>query len=420
MEEEKDGISVGDIFRIIFSQKWLALIIAAVIAIAGTLALYFGYNYIKEGYSLKFTLVLPEDDLNSVTYQYPDGQPFHYLELISKSTLNAVVQDGDGKFDDVNVDAIYNNGGISITDNSDNLRFTESGEIFIIKREYTLNASAKYFKNDDVAREFLTAIANYPRKYLSNLKIDYDGALEQFKVADSYLKQIDYLNQQISFIKQKYTRLIELCKKDDFVVANGKTLKNCLDDITAYAESYEFANLSQELKAEWYLKSEHTLESYKLELNQVTEDLEDAKKVLEKMLKTESDTQVNTEAVRVQAEKVVKLERRQSDLNDFIEHNNVDTEGVFAKRLDGVYNKVLEHTKTLQTVSVIVYTSSSKVYVSEYKLNGHMGIVITILISVVAGLIIAAVIAYVVGWVKLKKTNAQAKKPIEKNETTTE
>ncbi len=33
MEEEKNGISLRDIFRIIFSQKWLALILAAAITL---------------------------------------------------------------------------------------------------------------------------------------------------------------------------------------------------------------------------------------------------------------------------------------------------------------------------------------------------------------------------------------------------
>ena len=45
MEEEiengEGGITLGYIFRTIFSQKWLALIIAAVITVAGALGLYF-------------------------------------------------------------------------------------------------------------------------------------------------------------------------------------------------------------------------------------------------------------------------------------------------------------------------------------------------------------------------------------------
>ena len=43
MEEEK-GISLADMFRMIFSQKWLALIIAAVITVVGVLGFTYVYN----------------------------------------------------------------------------------------------------------------------------------------------------------------------------------------------------------------------------------------------------------------------------------------------------------------------------------------------------------------------------------------
>ena len=50
-EKEEGGISIGDIFRTIFSQKWLALIITAVITVVGTVGIYF-YGSTKVDYSV--------------------------------------------------------------------------------------------------------------------------------------------------------------------------------------------------------------------------------------------------------------------------------------------------------------------------------------------------------------------------------
>ena len=71
--ENEGGITIGQIFRTIFSQKWLALIIAAVITLAGTLGLYFlGKN--DETYSVSFVLQLPNTgEATSSAYTYPDG-----------------------------------------------------------------------------------------------------------------------------------------------------------------------------------------------------------------------------------------------------------------------------------------------------------------------------------------------------------
>ena len=37
MEEENKGVSIGEIFRVIFSKKILALIVALAVTVAGTL-----------------------------------------------------------------------------------------------------------------------------------------------------------------------------------------------------------------------------------------------------------------------------------------------------------------------------------------------------------------------------------------------
>ena len=66
VEEEKRGITVGEVFRVAFTQKWLILIIAVIITIAGTLGIYFGYNKTKTQYAATFTVNFTDSELYSV------------------------------------------------------------------------------------------------------------------------------------------------------------------------------------------------------------------------------------------------------------------------------------------------------------------------------------------------------------------
>ena len=84
MEEEMEdsGLSIGDIFRTIFSQKWLALGIAIVITIVGTIGLYLIGKSGSE-YSITFVLQLPNSEDSPSTYLYPDGRNFDYTDFVS-------------------------------------------------------------------------------------------------------------------------------------------------------------------------------------------------------------------------------------------------------------------------------------------------------------------------------------------------
>ena len=114
MQEEANGISLRDIFKTIFTQKWLALIIAVVITVGGVLAIQLGYNNGQKYYTSQFSLVLPEDDNEGTRYTYPDGVPFQYADMIAYKSLNAVKK-SDERFTDIDIDSIAKKGAISIS-----------------------------------------------------------------------------------------------------------------------------------------------------------------------------------------------------------------------------------------------------------------------------------------------------------------
>lgn len=401
MEEEKNGISLGDIFRTIFSQKWLALILAVTITLLCAVCIVYIYNPIKTDYSVSFKLLgLPGGNDNAGTYRYPDGTAFHYLSLVSEGTLNEIKADGGDDFANIDVENMVKEGDIAISENI----VTTSG---IVDRTYTVTVKANYFHDKDIARKFIAGIAGYTCKYLSGINIEYNAALRFYENSEDYARQIDYLKNQLSFLQQKYDSLIKEYG-NEFVVENGKTLKAYLAEVNAYGETAEFANLKAELKAGKYVKSEACLKNYQLELKQVKEDLEDAQSVLDAMTKGQPDAQASTEAVKGQAEKVAALNRKKTDLEVYTAEGAavIDTEGKFAARLKTVADKLGVFTDCLKNVTDKVYKNASSVlYVNTNVVNetGGMGTLTTVVLSIVVGVIVALIAAYIVGYEKNKK-----------------
>ncbi len=399
MEEEKNGISLGDIFRTIFSQKWLALILAVVITLVCAVGIVYIYNPMKRSYSVSFELDLPGNDNGVETYYYPDGTAFHYLSLVSSDTLLKIKENGGEDFADVDVEGMVKKGAISIKEETEDI----SGAI---DRTYILTVKASYLGNSDVARKFMTAIAEYPLKYLAGINIEYNSALKFYEASDDYSRQIDYLKTQLWFLQQKYNSLISEYG-NEFVVENGRTLKTYLEEITAYGESAEFINLKTELKEGKYVKSQACLDSYKLEAVQVKNDLEDAEYVLGEMKAVQSDALGSAEAVRNQAEKVASLKRKQQELTIFTDGTAViDTEGVFAQKLATVAGKLTVLTDTVKSVTEKVYKNASSVFYSDSNVvntEGGIGTTTAIILSLIVGVLVAAIAAYIVGYNKNKK-----------------
>ena len=118
MEEENNGVSVADVFKTILKGKWIALALAVVITIAGTLFVQLYYNKGKQNYVSSFGLTLPGDD-GKVVYTYPDGTILHYADIVSYSALEDVKNSDEESFKDVNIEALVNNSAISISRETD-------------------------------------------------------------------------------------------------------------------------------------------------------------------------------------------------------------------------------------------------------------------------------------------------------------
>lgn len=223
MEDENKGITLKDICKTIWLKKWLALIVAVLVALACAVLINYVYNPSIKTYETEFSLNLPGSD-NGAFYSYPDGKLFYYSEMTSVKTLNEIKEKGN--FSNVNVDKMVKNGDISITRNVTVTPLSADGTNVYKETVYKVSAKMKYFGNANEAKEFLTSIAEYPAEYLKSMEINYD-LLEGI---DSYDNNM--LKQQLEFLTQEYGSLITTYG-NTFVV-DGRTLISYAQEVTAY------------------------------------------------------------------------------------------------------------------------------------------------------------------------------------------
>ncbi len=396
-QREEGGISLKDIFRTIFSQKWIALAILIVVTLAGTVGIYFGVNNSKREYVASFVLNLPGDDGSKNYYTYPDGTTFYYSDLISKETLEKVKKSDDDAFNAVDIEKMADEGDISIdrTLNSDKSEAT-----------YILHVKANYFKNKEVAKLFIEKLANFPGSYLAEMNIAYDNKISNVDSLKSYENMISAFEEQCDDLMKQYQQFITQYKPD-FRIRDGKTLQYYLNEIDTYVNKNKTLTvLKTRVQNEGLLKSEELKEDYKAELEQVKRDYARENSILEAMVAGSSEIQQNSIAIRDQAAKVADLTQRQKDLEKYISEDAKLADEDFKNTINNAYETVKGFTadfkyaaETVYSVALTVSFTTSNVITTA----GETGIIKAFIISLVAGLILALLIGYVAGAVKQSK-----------------
>ncbi len=411
IKEEKEGMSVGDIFRMIFSQKWILLIVTIVITLVGTLAMQL-YSAARMQYVIEFKLNMPGYSMSD-GYYYPDGEPFYYSTLVNRKTLDKV-KESNSMFADVDTEALANNGGISIT-----LDLPDADYVEVIDGTFKMVATSRYFKDSDTAKEFLRDVANYPCTYLATMELKHDSNLVLYDGADDYLQQIEYLQAQMNEIRTTYSSLISSYGAN-FIVEDGKNLNSYLRTVNAYANSYKYGNLKQELidggvnadgkKVLYLLKPEENIANYKIQTKELGRELETAEFVLEKM-RVNNDSESNIALIQQQAEKVQSIANKKKIIDDFIAAYETgeyvpDTSNIFKNRIEEVKAELAKFTVELEKIEPIVYSKSSNANFMKANIidtQGGIGVVKALIISLVIGVVLAAIAAFVTGYVKRRR-----------------
>ena len=144
-EERDDGITFGEICRLIGKRIWLVLAVAAGVTVLSVLLFALLLNPLTTYYTMRFDLVYP----TSSQRQYPDGTPFSYRNIISLSTLEAA-REMDERLAGVNVSQMVREDHISV----DALTDEDDGSV-----TYRLRVKGSYFRDEDTAQLFIRCVA---------------------------------------------------------------------------------------------------------------------------------------------------------------------------------------------------------------------------------------------------------------------
>ena len=422
MEEETKSLTLKDVVRTIWSQKWVALIVAVLITLAGAVTLFYGYNPSVSSYSMEFSLNLPGDD-NSGAYIYPNGTQFYYADITSIKNLGEVKKSNPDYFSKIDVDEMASKGHIHIR--RDITVMVDANENVSSYKEirYTISVKASYFANENQAKDFLVKLSNTPADYLSSMNIDYSAYLGMSSEADDYESEIGFLKSQLDVIEEQYDKLIatygesfvvQTKKEEGQEEKGGKTLLAYAQEVRAYEHKRVLDNLLVRARENSYLKNEANKEKYRLQAIDLEKEYNKAENTLNKMLSVNSDSSSSTtvvldaNAIKAQADLVSDLKNEKAIIENYRDNGTVNAD--FANDINDAYKKIVEFTSVFSDTSATVYgQATSVVYIQPGIVaeEGGMGLLKIAVLSVVVGVVVALIVAYVAGYYKNKN-----KKPV--------
>ena len=415
MEEERNGRSFGDILRMIWSQKWLALAVAAVVALVVTVALYYGYNPTKKEYSVKFSFNLPGDN-NGNVYEYPDGGKFYYTDLVLSETIETV-KAADGSFSGIDVAGMAACGGIKIVRE----RVTEGTDNKVVETSYVLSVSSGYFTDAGQAKNFLMAVTNYPANYLLKMNLNYDAYLGLAARAEDYDTEIKYLEEQLDCVLKGYNTLIS-SYGESFVVppkdtsAHGRTLNDYLLSIREYKDRGVLERLIAEARNETspYIKSLELKENkYRFDLERVKREYLNANNTLQTLLNAKRDgggtVMLDAAVIKQQSDLVQSLDEQVQYIQNYIDNGTVSKD--FDDKVKAAHAEVKELADLYSRVFERVYSLSTSVKYANAGViteSGGYSFVLIAVLGLILGVAVAGLVAYIVAY-NLDKKAGKAK-----------
>lgn len=428
IENESGGISFSYIFRMIFSQKWLALAIAAIITLTGTLALYFTGKG-GESYSVSFVSQIPNSESSPQEFVFPDGKVYRYEAMVSYENLEKV-KNSKSEFSEIDIDAMHGSGGISI---SRKLAETAEGSKEY-EATYEISAKASYFKTSALARAFLSELTQFPNRYLADMHISYDRSLEASRSAIQYDRELSYLNEQVNFLNREYDKFIA-AYSGNFVVKDGKTLNYYQQQLQTFFDSGDIVRLKNEAVAAHYVKQgddgkvlEAAIAKYRAEhfekvreKNKIEAALQSALDMLLNPAAEESAAaggtatggssssggatiNIDMTAVINYTAQIAQLEQDIADIQGFIDGAVVNAD--FDKSVGEVEAQVEAFTNDFAEIAATVYrtkTTVSYLNTSVIVFSGGRGLTSSALLCSAVGIAVALIVAYTVGWGRDKR-----------------
>lgn len=411
MDEER-GVSLGEIFKIIFKRIWWALGVTAAFILIAALAVQFWYNPNHKTYSVSFDLDYPDGDSGL----YPDGTTFRIAEFVTLSTLTAIKESNE-EFASIDLEKMIADDAIGIAADS-------TGEYF------TLTVSAKYFSSNAQAVDFIRTVVEYPVTKINRLvgNAAYSANLNAFNLAKTYDEQIAYLQAQMDYIDSLYADLIELYGQ--YYTVNGVSLGEYNLMLKNIFNEVDINLLNNELATNCYVKDEETFKNnYEYNIAVLTEEKTNNEASIAALKAERDEVERDFDAFN---EAIVDLVVRNSEIDIEIanlqktydlmgDENNIAAKVAFEEKLGQYVDKLTEATETFKQVRIAVYGEKTVVIFKSNRIEatGGVNVVVAAIAGAIVGFIVAGVVICIIDMPKFvrKRNAALIKDEAEEKET---
>lgn len=439
VEEEKEGISIGDIFKRVWHAKITLGVTFAAVLVLGVVGIHYLYTKPNQVYS------------GSVTYQfrgaseglYPNGTTFDYRSLIESSTLQTV-KNSNSEYANIDIQSMIDKNAIKVEQTIRNV-YNDAGEEVptVLPNYITLTCSASYFDSEAQAKSFLQDILEAPNTLANSLydAIVYNQNLELASTALTYEDQYNYLINQRDLIYSNYSELISTFGESAFISADSTTtISQELTIIRQFFTQYNLTNLQSEARLNGYVKSNQPTEIDKLknELNRLVHQYNLNQTKIDNLQTQWKEMLANAGSVIISSPNdfitsIHNLTATNTDLYDSIETianklgaqlsggNGVKLEVTYSNEPSSTYseapqtyvetlatitNQLTSYTNQLKTTTTYLYTTYAEpIYTlpSVFELSGGLNIILNGAISFVAAVILACLVAGIKGSIDMKR-----------------
>lgn len=411
--EKSEGISLLQLFKVMFGKFWRLLIIMVCVAAAGTLALEFGYNKIKVNYESEFKYGSVALNKN----EYVDGSSFQYLSIISRDNLMSI-KDSNEDFASIDVEGMIKNNKIKLERTLESTSVDAEG-VTINDYSYKLTVSKKYFSNNDQARDFVEAVASTPVKINSDITKNtaYNAYLVQYTLSDDLSSKAKNLQNELKFIQDQYEKLDELYGDVSFAIDGQMfSLSSELQSITTYYAGTSIDSINFEVDINGFVNDaeKNDLESSKIALtgekayndkiigainseigaiaaeNPGLSDIQ-----LEEMMETITELTLRNGEIDYQ---LSVIDKKLSNIGS-TDPSYLASLEAFKVKMDNFYNSLTSFANRLSSASTQItnkYTTIGFGSTNVVEQKGGFALYGSILISLAAGLVVGAIVNLIV------------------------
>ncbi len=218
MENEENGVSISEIFKVIFKRVWWVVGVTLAFLLLFVLVVQFWLNRQQQTYTVTYTIDFPGIEEGV----YPDGSTVRYSSVVSLQTLSEIVA-SDAELSGIDVTEMVKNDDIEFTQTVVTAENSTSG---VAERYFTLTVGVRYFNDSEQAAAFLRAVANYPVTRAISIANDmaHDSYISVYDSADTFESKFDALALQRDYLLSMYDEMIAATSGE--YSTGGRTLTN--------------------------------------------------------------------------------------------------------------------------------------------------------------------------------------------------